>query len=58
MPKKPTDKKLIEFATAVLMVMEEDLEWSGDTVVNISLIAMTLDLAKTGKDGYFERIKK
>ena len=58
MPKKPTDKKLINFAKTVLMLMEEDTEWSGDTMDTISLVAKNLGLAKNGKDGYFKRIKK
>ena len=53
----PLNASLIQFAVAVLNILESDKEWSADTTDEISLAAMQNGLAKTGQDGMFEAVE-
>ena len=45
--------KLIDFAQCVLARLENDEEWSGDTMKDLGILAYEMDLAETGEDGLF-----
>jgi hypothetical protein len=48
-----TKKKLIEFALQTLGIMEEQTEWSSDTLDDIAQVAFNLHLATADKDCHF-----
>ena len=52
---KEKEKTLIEFANFVLLVLENDKEWSADTIDDIGSKAFNLGLSSTNEDGEFVR---
>ena len=46
-------ERKVAFANSVLAIMQEDEEWSADTLNEIAQAAHTLNLAETGEDSFF-----
>jgi hypothetical protein len=51
-------KALIKFAKATLKTLENDEEWTGDTIDAIGSYAMDCGLAQTDKESGYFKIKK
>lgn len=49
------EKTLIQFAKFVLLTLEKDKEWDGDTIDDIGSKAFNLGLSTINEDGEFAR---